>query len=256
VILLPTRIRQTLVQTDFQLFSPTHLAILASMPLLAAALAGAARNSPNSDRVIRYALAVFLAADGLIWYGYRYFVLNVPLRHVLPFELCDISFWIIVWILLRFRQRGFDLAYYLGAGGAAMAMITPSLTQPLLTYPSIEFLAGHGMMVVAVLYLLWTKQARPRPGSWKYALVMLNIFAALVGLIDLLLGSNYMYLRHKPPTQSLFDLLGGWPWYIFFTEFVSLAIFFVMSLPYRRSADAIPAAVLSLPEEAPDEVAG
>ncbi len=219
-------------QTDLRLFSLTHITILLAMPALAAGLVALQKRWPKSDHAIRLLLAVILAADGIVWYGYRYFVLGVTLSHVLPLELCDISFWIIVWVLLSYNQRGFDLAYYLGAGGAAMAMLTPSLTGPVATYPSVEFLAGHGMMVVAVLYLLCTGQARPSQGSWKFALIMLNVFAAIVGLVNFVSGSNYMFLCRKPPTASLFDLLGPWPWYVVFTEVVALVLFYVMQLPF------------------------
>ncbi len=220
------------MQTNLRLFGAVHIAILLSMPVLAALLCLVRKQWPDSNRAIRFVLAVILATDGVVWYGYRHFVVGLSWSHVLPLELCDISFWIIVWVLLDYNQRGFDLAYYLGAGGAAMAMLTPSLVEPLATYPSIEFLAGHGMMVVAVLYLLWSGQARPSAGSWKFAFIMLNVFAAIVGLINYITQSNYMFLCQKPPTASLFDLLGPWPWYILWTEAVAVVLFAVMQLPY------------------------
>ena len=73
---------------------------------------------------------------------------------------------------------------------------------------------AHGLVVVAVLYLVWSGRAQPRPGSVWRAMVGLNLFAALAGSFNLLFGTNYMYLQAKPQNPSALDLLGPWPWHL------------------------------------------
>ncbi|MBL8235473.1 MAG: hypothetical protein JNL98_43665, partial [Bryobacterales bacterium] len=58
-------------KTDFQLFSLTHLAILAAVPLIASLLAAVARADRIRARRISLSLAVILSANEIIWYSYR-----------------------------------------------------------------------------------------------------------------------------------------------------------------------------------------
>jgi len=54
----------------------------------------------------------------------------------------------------------------------------------------------------------------------------------LVYGINLLVGGNYMFLMHKPPTASLLDVLGPWPWYILSLEVVGFLMGGVLYLPW------------------------
>jgi hypothetical integral membrane protein (TIGR02206 family) len=58
-------------------------------------------------------------------------------------------------------------------------------------------------------------------------------FAVLAGLGDLLTGGNYMFLREKPETASLLDLMGPWPWYILTGAAVAIAMFAALDAPFR-----------------------
>ena len=65
---------------------------------------------------------------------------------------------------------------------------------------------------------------------WAFA--ALKLFAAAVALINLVLGSNYMYLS-APPDSTLSPSFGGpWPSYIVVLEFVVLATFLAVYAPF------------------------
>jgi len=52
--------------------------------------------------------------------------------------------------------------------------------------------------------------------------------------LNMLLGSNYMYLAHKPATASAIDFLGPWPLYLLWLELIALALFLLMALPFVK----------------------
>jgi uncharacterized membrane protein YwaF len=43
-----------------------------------------------------------------------------------------------------------------------------------------------------------------------------------------------MFLRHKPQTPSLLDLMGPWPWYILTGALLAIAMFAALDAPFRR----------------------
>lgn len=55
---------------------------------------------------------------------------------------------------------------------------------------------------------------------------------AFVFVVNLLIGSNYLFIAHKPPTASLLDLLPEWPWYILWIEVIGVATGLILYLPF------------------------
>jgi len=54
----------------------------------------------------------------------------------------------------------------------------------------------------------------------------------LVIPINLVLDTNYLFLRHKPVGITLFDAFGPWPWYIPGLEVVGTLLFAAVYLPW------------------------
>jgi hypothetical integral membrane protein (TIGR02206 family) len=99
----------------------------------------------------------------------------------------------------------------------------------------VQYFIGHSLLIVGVLYLIWSGQSRPRPRSWWFAWCALNVYGVLVAGIDFISGTNFMYLRQKPQSSSLFDLLGPWPWYIAGADLVALFLFLLMQQTFQIS---------------------
>jgi hypothetical integral membrane protein (TIGR02206 family) len=225
----------------FTPLSPAHLAALAAVPALAWALAALARRRPAAVVPIRRALAVAIAASTVTWYGHVVRAGGFDPPHGLPLDLCDVVLWVTVVALAAPRRWALEAAYYLGLGGSGMALLTPDVAADLPAYAAVQFYVGHGLVVAAVLFLVWAGALRPRPGSWWRVFLAVNAYALAVGAFDLAFGTNYMYLREKPAAGSLLDLLGPWPWYVLAGDAVALALMWLLHLPFRR-APALPAA--------------
>ena len=174
------------------------------------------------------------------WYGREIWLGHVRFPDVLPLQLCDVAAWLTLAAAFTLRPRVYELAYYIGVAGSGMALITPDLWEPLLSYSSIRFFLEHGLVVIVVLYLVWARLARPCPGSVWRVFLELNVFTAAIGVFNAVFGTNYMYLRAKPVNPSLLDYLGPWPVYIIVGEALTLALFVLLWLPFRaRPAAAV-----------------
>jgi len=222
-----------LLTSNFRLFGPAHLLILASVPASGLALARWCRTSQRAARNIRYSIAFFLSANELIWYAYRLHYEGFRFPHALPLNLCDLTLWLTVAAVLSLNRWAFELAYFAGVGGSSMALLTPDLWAPFPSYPTVYFFLAHGVVIAAILMLVWSKIVVPKPGCLRRTFLLLNVYAVLIGIFNAIFGTNYMYLCRKPSGASLLDYLGPWPLYIAGGEVVALAIFWLLWLPFR-----------------------
>ena len=222
--------------TNFQLFGVAHLAILALVVALAAVLAAVQRRLSPECKSLRLGLAAGLLLDTAWWDIYQARLGQLTFPAHLPVELCDVTLYLTFVALLTLNPAVFDLAYYGALGGTSMALLTPDLWERFPSLSTVQFFFAHGLVVAAVLYLVWSRLARPRKGSVARAMLGVNVWAAFDGTLDWIFKTNYMYLRAKPVHASLLNVLGPWPWYIVATEGVALALFLLLYLPFLRSA--------------------
>lgn len=218
-------------RTDFVLFGGAHLGILALMLTAGVLLGLLARSRPA---LVRYGLGAFLAVNEWIWYAWRIRSEGFRFPEGLPLQLCDLTLWVTVVACLFRKQAAYELAFFAGLAGSAMAVLTPDLWAPLASYPTIYFFLAHGGVVAALMALTLGRILRPRPGCLLRAMIFLNLYALCVGVFNFIFDTNYMYLRSKPPSASLLDYLGPWPLYIVAGEIVALGLFSLLWLPFRR----------------------
>ena len=211
----------------------THLLILLAVLALAGALTALLRRKATSARIVRLSLGGILAANELIWYGYRLHGEGFRFPDALPLQLCDLTLWLTVVAALTLKPSVFEVAYFCGLGGSSMALITPDLWAPFPSYPTIYFFVSHGLVVTTLLTLAGGRLVRLRPGCVWRAFAVLNVFAALDGIFDAVFKTNYMYLCQKPVSASLLDYFGSWPVYILAAEAFALVLFWLLWLPFR-----------------------
>jgi len=220
---------------NLHLFGLVHLLILGAVLLLAAILVAVQRMLSSGSRGLRIALAALLSMSSAMYYGYFALHGQLTFPDRLPLELCDVSLWLVVIALLTLNPAIFDLAYYGALAGASMSLLTPNVPESSPLFLSVQYFLDHGLMVTASLYLVWSRQARPRPGSVGRAMLALNIYAAFVGTFDFIFKTDYMFLCAKPQTETLLTILGPWPWYIVVCEGVGFGLFLLLYLPFRQT---------------------
>jgi hypothetical integral membrane protein (TIGR02206 family) len=194
------------------------------------------RTRPSLAPLVRTALAA-----GIV--GLLAFELNVAAREgwlgwrtLLPLELCDAALVLAVLALLRPRQTLVEIVYFWAGSGSVLAMLTPELPWGFPRWEFVVFFGLHGLVLAAALVLVFGLGLRPRPAAAWRTLGITAGWAAFVGLVNLLLGTNFMYLRHKPSVATPLDWMGPWPVYIGVCGVVALVLFHALALPFRRRA--------------------
>jgi hypothetical integral membrane protein (TIGR02206 family) len=182
---------------------------------------------------VRVGIAAFLFVSELAWHVWSYSTGTWTIQTHLPLHLCSVFLWLSIIMLLTKNYAIFELAYFLGIGGAIQAVITPeSGIYGLPHFRAIQTLAAHGGIVFAGLFMTWVEGFRPTWSSFKKVFIWTNIYMVFIFFINQSIGSNYLFLAHKPFTPTLIDLLAPWPWYILQLEVIALAVCLVLYLPF------------------------
>jgi hypothetical integral membrane protein (TIGR02206 family) len=215
-------------------FGRAHAAALVSVAILALALVRLVRVRPGLGPLVRYLLAagIVLLVAGELAIGAREGWLTW--KTLLPLELCDAAMVLAVATLLVPRRAPAELVYFWAGSGSLLAMLTPELPWNFPRWEFVVFFGLHGLVLAAALVLVFGLGHRPRPGAPWRAFGITAGWAAFVGLVNLSLGTNFMYLRHKPIAATPLDWMGPWPLYIGVGALVALALFHALALPFRR----------------------
>lgn len=218
----------------FELFGPGHLAALGIVVLLGFSFVLARKLWSEQTKVtFRYALAVWLAVWELSWHAWSIYYGTWTIQTNLPLHLCSVFIWLSVIMLIKKNTTIYELAYFLGIGGAMQALITPDAgIYGLPHFRAVQTLAAHGGIVLAALYMTIVEGFRPTWQSFKRVFKWTNIYMVIVFCINLVIGSNYLFIAHKPEFPTLIDLLAPWPWYILELEVLALVICFILYIPF------------------------
>jgi hypothetical integral membrane protein (TIGR02206 family) len=179
---------------------------------------------------------IFAALLAAVWPAslFQYWVNgNLTVQNALPLHLCDLALVTGLVALLTRHAITVELTYYFALAGTSHGLLTPALDMDWPHPRFITFFAHHAGVVLAALYLVLGMRLLPRPHSVRVALLGIISYALIVGGINAVLGTNYGFLCAKPPTASILDHLGPWPWYVLVLLGIAVSIFILLYQPVR-----------------------
>jgi hypothetical integral membrane protein (TIGR02206 family) len=125
-----------------------------------------------------------------------------------------------------------ELTYFWGLVGTLQGLLTPDLSVGFPHLVFFEYVVGHLGIVVAALFLVVGMRIVPRPGAVMRVFAITLAYSLFVGVVDVLSGANYMFLRQPPGEWTMLRLLGPWPWYIASAAALALALFALLDAPF------------------------
>lgn len=218
----------------FTLFDNIHLITLGSIVFIIL-LIFFSRNklSEKNKENLGDTMAAILVLNEISWHLWNYFHNEWTLQTMLPLHVCSILVWLSAWMLIKKSYLIYEFAYLLGIGSALQALLTPDLG--IYGFPHYRFFQtfiSHGFIIIAAIYMTVAEEMRP---TWKSILrvfLITNLYMVAVYFINNTIGSNYLYLNHKPPTASILDMLPAWPIYLLYMEALGLVTVLVLYLPF------------------------
>ena len=221
----------------FELFGTGHLIYLALIAGIVAFLIWGGW-SPDDDtkRKARLTIAGIMLLNEFGWHTWNIVTGGWTVKVHIPFHLCGVAIWSTIYMLLSRDFRLFPYIFFIGLAGSAQGVITPPAGEyGLPHYRAFQTLVSHGMIVISIMYITRIEGIRPTWSSiWK-TMVFLNVYLALMFVVNILLDAHYLFAMRKPDTASLFDVMGPWPWYLVTAEVLAVVLFCLLYLPFALS---------------------
>ncbi len=184
---------------------------------------------------MRLGLAALLLALVALYLAAEWTTGRLSLLDLLPLHLCDLAIFVAVWALLTRHPLAYEILWYWAMAGTTLAMLTPDVAGRFPDWRWIAYFSLHGLVVVSALTLTFGYGLRPRRGSSARIFILTIGYAIVVGGVNALTGSNFLYLSRKPAEPTLLDAFGPWPFYVVVSAAVALGLFTLLELLFRRT---------------------
>jgi hypothetical integral membrane protein (TIGR02206 family) len=220
----------------FVLFGPAHLLALAVVAAAAIALPWLLRRRPALLAPVRASLAVTLVGLTALYIVSLARMGPLSIWDVVPLHLCDFLILVALFALATLERNACELLYFWGGTGTLLATLTPDLAMGWPDWRFVVYFGLHGTVVVTASCLAFGLERPPRRRAALRVFVLTNAYAAVVAVVDVVWGMNFLYLRGKPAAPTLLDWLGPWPLYLVMVEVLALGLFFLLEAPLRLAS--------------------
>lgn len=186
---------------------------------------------------VALALAIGLVLAEAAWWILSIVQDRWSLAYNLPFHICEAACFIGALALWKRNQFAFEITYFWILGGSLPGLFTPNIPGHFPDAVYFQYYTEHGLLVYASLYLVVVMRMRPVKGAVLRVCAATAAYALPVAMVDYFTGGNYMFLRSLPPTRTLLDYMGPWPWYLVTLTVVAVVVFTLLYLPFASESE-------------------
>jgi len=160
----------------------------------------AAKNlSNNYKHFFTMSLAAVFIFEFIFMDWYHIFIdQSWSIQDSLPLHLCGLMWLISIYLFLTKKQWAFEMVLFIGIPGGLHSLLTPELSHGSDLLHTIDFFVGHGGLILAPLYAIFVLNMWPRKHAWWQTFLKLQVLVLIVGILNHIAESNYMYLMHPP----------------------------------------------------------
>ncbi len=226
----------------FSHWSPTHLLwLLACVLICLVACLLYRRCSRSGRRIWRFSVAALIVFNELL----KTVILLVVGRYTknyLPLHLCTVNIFLIALHALKPFRMLDNFLYAFCIPAAAMALAFPSWTKlPFANFMHWHSFTLHILLLLYPLMLTVGGEIKPHPRELPKALGLLLLLAIPAYAVNLLLGTNYMFLMKAPKGNPLYWFGQSWGNHLLGIPVILLPLLTALYLPWVLARRGLPA---------------
>jgi hypothetical integral membrane protein (TIGR02206 family) len=219
----------------FKLFGWAHLITLALMIFIGIFIISKSLSNKKFSKYAKFFIIVNLMLMDLSYRLWSGFYQTNNISGLLSIHISSMSVILSVIVLIRFKQKIFDVLFYWALILVPQAIITPGIYR--FGFPHLRFfqiLWVHFLVLYTIVYLLWVEKRRLSKNNLRRALIVTHIYGFFVFIVNMIFNTNYMFIGNKSSVPSLIQYLGPWPYYIFVLDIILIVLFIVLNKIYRK----------------------
>jgi len=225
----------------FVLFGWSHLLLILWVVLFGfIVIRMAMKGDDKRKQRLRWFLMILFLVWEIEWQVWHIITDTWTAQEHLPLHMCSIMVWVSMYGLWSGKRWVFNLMYFFGIAGAIQAIITPDAHYAFPHFRFMNTLFSHSLLVISGFWVVFIEGFRPTSRDLKNAFIVVNVYSIPVYLVNLAVGSHYLYLGAKPETASLMDYFPEWPFYYPLLVGILGLIMLAMYLPFARKPKPVP----------------
>ena len=189
----------------FKLLGPLHLGWVVAA-ILTFVLVSLYYKKLDDEKAVKFrkTIAWLIVIDEL-WKDFWLFVGGRFLVTYLPFHLCSINIFVILYHAYKPDKAVENYLYTVGIPGALMALFFPTWTSlPLFNFMHLHSFTIHILLTLYPIVLMVRKDFRPEVNTIPKSLAILAGLGVIALCINPLLGTNFMFLMFAPKGNPLY----------------------------------------------------
>ena len=141
----------------------------------------------------------------------------------LPLEISYLTSFVIPIYLYKPSRKIQCWIFYVGIWSATAAFVNTIMMGAEPWYVLLRYYGHHGVLLYFGISL-YINGYRPTFKDYYSTVYTMVFIICIIGLINITIGSNYMFTRFKPPGMNFSLLMPDWPYY--FIIIVTIALLF------------------------------
>lgn len=218
---------------SFESFSTSHFApiVIAVVLCIFLCLMGKYKWSKTTNVQISRGLALLTSFTVVAYVVILMLKGEFNYKTDLPLDICNLMGLLLPVVMWNPKYKYHEILYFLILAGTIQAVITPFLYQDFPNFVYIKFWISHLVLIIYTIFITVAMDMKPTMRSILKTFIAMNVYVLIMMVVNYILGSNYVFVMRKPPTESVLDYMGDWPWYILAGQFVGILFSFIVYLP-------------------------
>lgn len=220
-------------ESDFVSFTKFHfIPILLFLILgIVASYIGSRLHSEKAKTKLGFALALIPFISLILTFCLRLYE-GFDVKQDLPFHLCRALCLMMPFVMLIRNRFWLGVSYFWIIVGTLNANITPDIEFGYPHYDYFNYWLQHSGLIILPIYAIFVYELRIKWRDFFNAYIGVNLFLVLSLIVNFILKSNYMYSSAKPPSGSLLDYMGPWPWYLITGQALAIGLCGIAIVPF------------------------